>query len=1498
MATEEKTIPSIVAHYKSINFLNVRETYKRDEDNPDSVLVDYQDKWYKTCSLAEAKNALKILKDKVCVKGLPSRGSPGCYLATRAFTIILNIFRKWADDSDAVRAETNDCLLDLWSGLIIIGPGSTHLEIHEAMMNSDFREYFKKLKGDKLKRVVRTLKKEFHYDEKLSDDTDWSQIENLFGYYFSDEQYKEAQLEFLDLYFFYGKLIGELKSDLAVSNMESLCFKIARRYDMDNPLKEINDVAVLRKYLGVLREMILCEKFVIGSKGEAWDSYALRLLINSALESNLIEEILEELLAFFLEICKSKKCMNSENLMRIFRDPLFSDMKIEKLKNPEKTFVCCSKAMSEICKTKPVTSYSEPVIIKCHDILLNIPNQSSQRHGGHWIQLMIAYLKSGRKELIKIAREIYNDQSLLKAKVLEWKNYVKEVKEMIQIIGSFPLPDMESDDEGSVNDTVDTYANFLQDLLEHLRKSKLNSYVTPDLIQCVLHCLETYPVEKKEVLNRAVVSDFFDFKGHQELIGEVFRRMEKVLRNPDFPYDETYLYHSVLDMLQQPMKVYKTANQMPEDYQKLIVSIGLRCLEGNVDTLVSPEDANMGTLFLFIYQGVILPFIFLHDGSSPMSHLQPLMPHIFRLTREGEDMDMISMAGFGIMTWIGMKAPQLLKDCVPDIMYFFLEKEKSDMHSVLNGMYKSNSEAINKYIPEMIRKLPHVSSACAGLILSLLMAITQEQPQVLSKNDFKGLLDFYKTNSDSNQKSTFLYILKNVVENNPSKWIEFFPTFLDDKVFTPDTLSIRCCIIVYIAVQSESHSEQAIDYLLKHINNPNHALVNTILSYLLVLGRKHRAILAKRRPIIENLKTTTVNPDIKAECENLINIIEGRSVEGLSQKLQQQGMDISKLDTRVDAAEKKVVVIGDKAQKQEKDLIGVKKDVTKVGQRVDVVEKDLEETKEKVEEIDHKTLNNAPKWSRDVSHLMNPTTDKDWRLLASRLGYSADDIRGWATQNDPCMALLSEWYSTHKTSEATHGVLIALQEMNRLDVAVIVENAMKIAEDVVEDEEFDYPSPPPIFLSYHWGYQNEVKLLNQHLQKAGYECWIDIGQMGGGDKLFEKIDRGIRGAKVIICCVTNKYAQSPNCNREVNLSVNLGKPMIPLQMEKMEWPPKGSMGPIFSEYLFVRFFQRPGEETKDDRYWPIPKFQEMLMQLNYLRVLPNESKISPEYFKWWIPVKETIVIDKSKQKSSSDPKPQVNQDSGGQVKVTSPEVFLSYQWGKQTQVMALYQRLTGLGYSCWMDIHQMGGGDSLYDKIDKGVRGCKVVVTCVTPKYSISANCRREVSLADALKKPIIPLLLENMSWPPDGPMSMVFTELLYINCFKDEDLQLKWEGPKFEELLSKIKAFVPDEEQKGAKQSVQESKLKEEKIEKRKSHEVKDMKNQGRTEKEEQHKKEKDSENQSQNQKEASEAKKKDSEIKEELKTPWKVVKEDISKVQKMESDGQLKMSKSCQIL
>jgi len=66
------------------------------------------------------------------------------------------------------------------------------------------------------------------------------------------------------------------------------------------------------------------------------------------------------------------------------------------------------------------------------------------------------------------------------------------------------------------------------------------------------------------------------------------------------------------------------------------------------------------------------------------------------------------------------------------------------------------------------------------------------------------------------------------------------------------------------------------------------------------------------------------------------------------------------------------------------------------------------------------------------------------------------------------------------------------------------------------------------------------------------------------------------------------------------------------------------------------------------------------------------------------------------------------------------------------------------------------------------------------------------VSLADALKKPIIPLLLEPMSWPPEGPMSMVFAPLLYVDFRQPStDVQHDWNCAQFDQLVKQIKRHI-----------------------------------------------------------------------------------------------------------
>lgn len=92
------------------------------------------------------------------------------------------------------------------------------------------------------------------------------------------------------------------------------------------------------------------------------------------------------------------------------------------------------------------------------------------------------------------------------------------------------------------------------------------------------------------------------------------------------------------------------------------------------------------------------------------------------------------------------------------------------------------------------------------------------------------------------------------------------------------------------------------------------------------------------------------------------------------------------------------------------------------------------------------------------------------------------------------------------------------------------------------------------------------------------------------------------------------------------MATTLGKPIFPLLMTKdTKWPPEGAMGPIFSEYLFIRFFCRDGEQPKTSSvYWPESKFHELLMQLRF-NVNPDVDIITSGKL-WFMPCAENNSI--------------------------------------------------------------------------------------------------------------------------------------------------------------------------------------------------------------------------------------------------------------------------------
>jgi len=91
--------------------------------------------------------------------------------------------------------------------------------------------------------------------------------------------------------------------------------------------------------------------------------------------------------------------------------------------------------------------------------------------------------------------------------------------------------------------------------------------------------------------------------------------------------------------------------------------------------------------------------------------------------------------------------------------------------------------------------------------------------------------------------------------------------------------------------------------------------------------------------------------------------------------------------------------------------------------------------------------------------------------------------------------------------------------------------------------------------------------------------------------------------------------------------------------------------------------------------------------------------------------------------------------------------------------------LKNAGYKVWLDIEQMKG--STLEAMAEAVEQSAVVVICATEKYKDSPNCRLEGEYTASLRKPFIPLVMQQ-GYKPSGWLGILFGSRLYYR-FLDE---------------------------------------------------------------------------------------------------------------------------------
>ncbi|XP_072050029.1 uncharacterized protein [Amphiura filiformis] len=129
------------------------------------------------------------------------------------------------------------------------------------------------------------------------------------------------------------------------------------------------------------------------------------------------------------------------------------------------------------------------------------------------------------------------------------------------------------------------------------------------------------------------------------------------------------------------------------------------------------------------------------------------------------------------------------------------------------------------------------------------------------------------------------------------------------------------------------------------------------------------------------------------------------------------------------------------------------------------------------------------------------------------------------------------------------------------------------------------------------------------------------------------------------------------------------------------------------------------------------------------------------------------------------------------------QIMISYQWDSKPTATKLRDSLVNSGYRVWMDVTHMSG--DILAAMAKAVEKSHIVLICMSEKYKNSQSCRTEAEYAYKLKKPVIPLLIED-SYQPDGWLGLLQGTKLYYNF--SSDALMKTELPR---LLTAIKECI-----------------------------------------------------------------------------------------------------------
>ncbi|CAF3802932.1 unnamed protein product [Rotaria sp. Silwood1] len=154
-------------------------------------------------------------------------------------------------------------------------------------------------------------------------------------------------------------------------------------------------------------------------------------------------------------------------------------------------------------------------------------------------------------------------------------------------------------------------------------------------------------------------------------------------------------------------------------------------------------------------------------------------------------------------------------------------------------------------------------------------------------------------------------------------------------------------------------------------------------------------------------------------------------------------------------------------------------------------------------------------------------------------------------------------------------------------------------------DESVFPGPTKVFreksrlmISYNHASKPICTDIYNSLTSDGYDVWIDLKHMHGSTLVA--MAQAIEDSDIILFCVTEKYSQSLNCQKEAEYAFVRQKIMIPLLLQS-NYKPTGWLGLLMGTSLYIDF-------TKNDFTQNYSKLKSEI-EANELRKTSNKNDV-------------------------------------------------------------------------------------------------------------------------------------------------------------------------------------------------------------------------------------------------------------------------------------------------